>query len=80
MSHSVIEHGKCTSKYFLLRMINSTNIECISGAVADGVEADMVGSVQVIIDSATVTGNGVTYEYKQDPVFARLTPQKTIPS
>ena len=61
-------------------MINSTSIECISGALADGVEAEMIGSVQVIIDNATVATDGVTFEYKKDPVFDVLSPQNTIPS
>ena len=62
-------------------MINSTSIECVSGALADGVAAEMIGPVQVIIDNAIVTDeDGVTFEYKDDPVFEMLTPQKTIPS
>ena len=60
-------------------MIKSTRIECDSGALADGVAAEMIGSVQVIIDNATVTEDGVTFEYKEDPVFEMLSPQKTIP-
>ena len=61
-------------------MINSTSIECVSRALADGVAAEMNGMVQLIIDNATVTEQGVTFEYKDDPVFEMLTPQKTIPS
>ena len=80
MSHTVIEYRKCTHKHSLFRMINTTNIECISGALADGVVMEIIGSVQVIIDDATVTREGVTFEYKEDPVFERLVPQKTIPS
>ena len=64
----------------LLRTINSTNIECVSGALSDGVAAEMIGMVQVIIDNATVTEEGVTFEYKDDPVFEMLIPQDVIPS
>ena len=64
----------------MLRAINSTRIECDSGALADGIAVEMIGSVQVIIDNATVTADGVTFQYKQDPVFEMLIPQKTIPS
>ena len=71
----------CYSKHLLLREIKSTSIECVSGALADGVPADTTGPVQVIIDNAIVTDeNGVIFEYKDDPVFEILTPQKTIPS
>ena len=68
------------NKHFLLRAINSTSIECIFGALADEVAVEMIGSVQVIIDNATVTADGVTFEYKKDPVFDVLSPQNTIPS
>ena len=67
-----------TINYFVFRMINSTNIECISGALGDGVQ--MIGCVQVVIDNATVTKEEVTFEYKEDPLFESLSPQKTIPS
>ena len=64
----------------MLRAINSTRIECVVGTLVDGVAAEMIGPVQVIIDNATVTEDGVTFEYKNDSVFDMLTPQKTIPS
>ena len=60
-------------------MINSTSIECVSGALANGVEAEMIRPVQVIIDNARVTEDGVVFEYKEDPVFEMVAPQKTIP-
>ena len=41
----------------------------------------MIGPVQVIIDNAIVTDeDGITFEYKDDPVFEMLTPKRTIPS
>ena len=80
MSHDVIECRLCANKHLSLRTINSTRIECVSGELADGVAVDMIGSVQVIIDNATVTASGVTFEYKKDPVFSMLSPQKIIPS
>ena len=65
---------------FIPRMIGSTYIECVSGALAEGMQAEISASVQVTIDSATVTAEGVSFQYKQDPVFVSLAPQKTIPS
>ena len=79
MSNSVTECRKYTNKHCLPREINSTSIECISGALTDGVVVEIVRSVQVIIDSATMTKSGVIFEYKDDPVFKKLIPQKTIP-
>ena len=71
---------KCISVCFNPRMVDSTYIECVSGALADGLQAEMSASVQVTIDSATVIAEGVSFQYKQDPVFESLVPQKTIPS
>ena len=77
MSCNITEDRKVfTNNYFLLRAMNSTSIECISGALADRI----VASVQITIDNATVTGEGVTFEYKEDPTFDRLAPAMTIPS
>ena len=61
-------------------MVGSTYIECESGAQAEGLQVGMSASVQVRIDSATVVAQGVSFQYKQDPVFVSLAPQKTIPS
>ena len=70
----------CINIGFIHRMVGSTYIECVSGARAEGLQADMSASVQVRIDSATVVAEGVSFQYKQDPVFVSLAPQKAIPS
>ena len=61
-------------------MVGSTYIQCMSGALADGLQAEMSASVLVMIDSATVISEGVSFQYRQDPVFESVAPQKTIPS
>ena len=65
---------------FIYRMIASTFIECVSGALANGLQAELIGSVQVTIDNAIITAEGVSFEYKQDPVFVSMSPRMTIPS
>ena len=61
-------------------MIGATYIECVSGALADGLQAEISASVQVMIDNTTVITQNVLFQYKQNPVFESLTPRMTIPS
>ena len=45
-------------------MVDSTRIECVSGALSDGVAVEMIGLVQVVIDNATVTEDGSHFNTK----------------
>ena len=61
-------------------MRNSIEIICLTEALAEETMDERIATVQVIIDNAVIIGNGVTYQYRNDPVFSRLSPQSTIPS
>ena len=61
-------------------MVGSTYLQCVSGALADGLQAETSTFVQVMINSVIVIAEGVSFQYKEDPVFDSVAPQNTIPS
>ena len=55
-------------------------ITCLTEGLAEETMDMRIATVQVEIDDTVFEGNGVTYQYRNDPVFSGLSPQSTIPS
>ena len=59
--------------------ILDTHISCVSGEF----QGSMFGvSVAVVafIDNANVSGDGVKFTYREDPVYFSVSPQRVIPA
>ena len=54
--------------------------------MADGFDGNIttnstaVGPVNVFIDNATLSMNGVEFEFRNDPVYIKVTPRNVIPA
>ena len=58
----------------ILRSISANKIVCSW----NNSTADMSGVVLVTVNNAIVQNNSVTYQYLNNPVYTRITPQQTI--
>ena len=59
----------------LNRIIKYAEIVCITQPRHKG-----TGLVQISIDAATLFGDGVEYNYTDDPIFYSINPNNTIPA
>ena len=52
----------------------------MSGGIVTEDNTTSVGPVEVSIDNAVVAMVGVQFEYRNNPVYTSVTPQRVIPS
>ena len=60
---------------------DGSQIQCISGSFDDigDANANRTGPVEVVIDNAVVS-NGMEFEFRDDPVYTAVSPQRVIPA
>ena len=67
---------------FVRCRVDSSSLTCISEAFDGNVTVNMTagGPVRVFIDNANISMDGVEFEFRGDPVYTAVTPQKVIPA
>ena len=61
--------------------INDSMIICKSGVFqGNNISEASLAAVVVMIDNASVSGEGVGFTFGEDPVFMSVSPQRVIPA
>ena len=76
MLHCIKHHVNCVFFVPILHRIMDAEIHCTSGYVDNPTS----GPVLVFIDNTIVSMSGVAFEYRDDPVYSRASPQMIIPA
>ena len=62
--------------------VNASYIVCVADNLDGNITANStaVGLVNVFIDNAILSMNGVEFEFRNDPVYIEVTPRNVIPA
>ena len=66
---------------YILCSIDGSQIRCISASfddMGDG-NTNKIGPVEVVIDNVLVS-NGIEFEFRDNPVYTAVSPQRVIPA